>query len=107
MLRDGAIPMASDEGGDIFEKTHDEAYLFWDFGLPILIVFGTVIISYAIFDSWMILEAFIMAVIYLGSSHYIKKYVKDFSDLTEIGIVGDHSSPVSDTSVLASVGAGS
>ena len=72
MLRDGAIPMASDEGGDIFEKTHDEAYLFWDFGLPILIVFGTVIISYAIFDSWMILEAFIMAVIYLGSSHYTK-----------------------------------
>ncbi len=88
VLRDGAIPMVSDEGGDIFEQQQDKAYLFWDFGLPIIIVFGTVIVSYLIFGSLLILEAFIMAVIYLGSSLYIKKYVKDFSDLTEIGVVG-------------------
>jgi len=88
VLRDGAIPMVSDEGRDIFEQQQDKAYLFWDFGLPIIIVFGTVIVSYLIFGSLLILEAFIMAVIYLGSSLYIKKYVKDFSDLTEIGVVG-------------------
>ena len=40
------------------------------------------------FGSLMILEAFIMAVIYLGTSLYAKKYVRDFSDLTEIGIKG-------------------
>ena len=88
VLRGGAIPMVSDKGGAIIEKTHDKAYLFWDFGLPILIVFGTVIFSYAIFGSLMILEDFIMAGIYLESSLYIKKYVKDFSDLTETGIIG-------------------
>lgn len=88
VLRDGAIPMVSDEGGDIFEQKFEKAYLFWDFAVPILIIFGTVIISFFMFGSLMILEAFIMAVIYLGASLYFKKYVKDFSDLTEIGIKG-------------------
>lgn len=88
VLRDGAIPMVSDEGDDIFEQMHEKAYLFWDFAVPIFMVFGTVIITYFMFGSLLILEAFIMAVIYLGFSLYFKKYVKDFSDLTEIGIKG-------------------
>ena len=88
VLRDGAIPMVSDEGDDIFEQHRDKAYLFWDFAFPIIIVFGTVVVSYFVFGSLMIAEAFIMAVIYLGSSLYIKKYVSDFSDLTEIGVKG-------------------
>ncbi|HOO52545.1 MAG TPA: Na+/H+ antiporter NhaC family protein, partial [Alphaproteobacteria bacterium] len=88
VLRDGAIPMVSDEGGGLFEKKFDKAYLFWDFAVPIIIVFGTVIVTYFAFGSLMILEAFIMAVIYLGTSLYIKKYVENFSDLTEIGIAG-------------------
>ncbi|MEZ5758863.1 MAG: Na+/H+ antiporter NhaC family protein [Emcibacteraceae bacterium] len=88
VLRDGAIPMVSDEGGGLFEKKFDKAYLFWDFAVPIIIVFGTVIVTYFAFGRLMILEAFIMAVIYLGTSLYIKKYVENFSDLTEIGIAG-------------------
>tara|TARA_R110002096_G_scaffold367840_1_gene561126 strand:+ start:68263 stop:69693 length:1431 start_codon:yes stop_codon:yes gene_type:complete len=88
VLRDGAIPMVSEEGGDIFEQKHEKSYLFWDFTVPIMIVFGTVIITYFMFGSLMILEAFIMAVIYLGTSLYVKKYVSDFSDLTEIGVIG-------------------
>ncbi len=87
-LRDGAIPMISDEGDDIFVQKHEKAYLFYDFLLPIIIVFGTVILSYFVFGRLMILEAFIMAVIYLGLSLYLKKYVKNFSDLTEVGIKG-------------------
>ncbi|MBT5186755.1 MAG: transporter [Kordiimonadaceae bacterium] len=88
VLRDGAIPMVSDEGGDIFEQKFEKAYLLWDFAIPIIIVFGTVGVTYFMFGSLMILEAFIMAVIYLGTSLYVKKYVKDFSDLTEIGVTG-------------------
>ena len=88
VLRDGAIPMVSEEGDDIFEQKHEKAYLFWDFIVPIVIVFGTVIVTYFMFGSLMILEAFIMAVIYLGTSLYVKKYVNDFSDLTEIGVMG-------------------
>ena len=88
VLRDGAIPMVSDEGSDIFQQKFDKTYLFFDFAVPIIIVFGTVIVSYFVFGRLLISEAFIMAVIYLGASLYIKKYVKDFSDLTEIGVTG-------------------
>jgi len=56
VLRDGAIPIISDERHDIFQQKHE--------------------------------KTFIMAAIYLGTSLYVKKYVKDFSDLTEIGIKG-------------------
>lgn len=87
-LRDGAIPMVSEEGDDIFQQSPDKAYLLYDFLIPIVIVFGTVIAGYFIYGSLLILEAFIMAVIYLGTSLYMKKYVTDFSDLTEIGIKG-------------------
>ena len=80
--------MISDEGDDIFQQKHEKTYLFFDFAVPIFIVFGTVIITYFMFGSLMILEAFIMAVVYLGTSLYAKKYVRDFSDLTEIGIKG-------------------
>ena len=88
VLRDGAIPMVSDEGSDIFQQKFDKTYLFFDFAVPIIIVFGTVIVSYFVFGRLLISEAFIMAVIYLGISLYIKKYVKDFNDLTEIGVTG-------------------
>ena len=91
VLRDGAIPLVSDEGDDIFEEKQEKAYLIYDFLVPILIVFGTVIVNYFIFGNIRILEGFITGVIYLGISLYLKGYVKDFGDLTEIGIKGSKS----------------
>lgn len=92
VLRDGAIPMVSeDDDDDIFEQRQEKPSLLFDFAIPIIIVFGTVIVSYFIFGSLKISEAFVMAVIYLGVSLYIKGYVKNFSDLTEIGVKGSKS----------------
>ncbi len=92
VLRDGAIPMVSeDDEDDIFEQTQENPSLFFDFAVPIIIVFGTVITSYFIFGTLKISEAFITAVIYLGVSLYIKGYAKNFSDLTEIGVKGSKS----------------
>ncbi len=89
VLRDGAIPMVSeDDDDDIFAQKQDNPSLLFDFTVPIIIVFGTVIVSYFVFGSLKISEAFITAVIYLGASLYFKGYVKDLSDLTEIGVKG-------------------
>ena len=89
VLRDGAIPMVSeDDDDDIFEQKQDNPSLLFDFAVPIIIVFGTVIVSYFVFGSLKISEAFITAVIYLGISLYVKGYVKNLSDLTEIGVKG-------------------
>ena len=51
-------------------------------------MFGTVIVSYFVFGTLKISEAFVTAVIYLGISLYIKGYVINISDLTEIGVKG-------------------
>ncbi|MDA0707909.1 MAG: transporter [Proteobacteria bacterium] len=89
VLRDGAIPMVSeDDDDDIFSQTQDKPNLIIDFLIPIIIVFGTVIVSYFVFGTLKISEAFVTAVIYLGISLYIKGYVINISDLTEIGVKG-------------------
>lgn len=88
VLRDGAVPMVSDDGADLFESNHSNSSLFFDLAVPILIVFGTILISYFVFGNMKIAEAFMLAVLYLSTSLYLKKVVGSINELMEIGMRG-------------------
>lgn len=88
VLRDGAIPMISDEGSDLFTTKRSEASLAIDLFIPICIVFGTVLVSYFVFGNMKIAEAFMLAVFYLSISLYIQRVVPTLNDLMNIGMRG-------------------
>ena len=88
VLRDGATPMISDEGSDLFSSKRSEASLLLDLLIPICIVFGTVLTSYFVFNNMKIAEAFMLAVFYLSTSLYMRGVVGSLNDLMNIGMQG-------------------
>lgn len=91
VLRDGAIPMVSEEGEDLLAIRRDDASLLWDLGLPVLIVFSVVLISYFIFGNMRIAEAFMMAVAYLSVRLLIKGVLDSANALTAVALRGINS----------------
>ncbi len=88
VLRDGAVPMVSEEGTDLFNNNSQQASLLYDLAIPIVIVFGTIIVSYFVFGNMKIAEAFMMAVLYLSVSLYLKKVITSINDLINIAMIG-------------------
>lgn len=88
VLRDGATPMVSDEGSDLFTAERKQASLLVDLLIPIIIVFGTVLVSYFVFGNMKIAEAFMMAVFYLSISLFMQGVVGDLNELMNIGMRG-------------------
>ncbi len=88
VLRDGAVPMISDDGADLLDTRREDASLTFDLAIPIAIVFGTILISYFVFGNMKIAEAFMLAVTYLSVSLYIKKVVPSINALMDIGMRG-------------------
>lgn len=72
VLRDGAIPMVSDEGDDLFKDRVADASLLFELAIPIVIIFSTVIVSYFVFSNMRIAEAFMSAAFYLSALLYFK-----------------------------------
>lgn len=91
VIRDGAMPMVSDEGEDLFAIRRDFASLLWDLGIPVLIVFGTVLLSYFVFGNMRIAEAFMLAVLYLSLRLSLTGIIDSASELTNIGLRGVNS----------------
>ncbi|MCG8413201.1 MAG: hypothetical protein MI746_03180 [Pseudomonadales bacterium] len=88
VLRDGAVPMVSDEGSDLFAQQRDGASLLIDLLVPICIVFGTVLISYFVFGNMKIAEAFMLAVFYLSISLYWQQVIPNLNALIDVGMRG-------------------
>ena len=88
VLRDGAVPMVSEEGSDLFAGDSDKASLLFDLAVPIVIVFGTIIISYFVFGNMKIAEAFMLAVFYLSASLYLKRVIPSINALMNISMDG-------------------
>lgn len=88
LLRDGAVPMISDEGGDLFTSKTPEASLLFALIVPIIIIFSTVIVSYFVFNNMRIAEAFMSAVFYLTGWLYWKRIIRNANELVEIGLQG-------------------
>ncbi|GJM12911.1 MAG: sodium/hydrogen exchanger [Pseudohongiella sp.] len=88
LLRDGAVPMVSEEGDDLFANDDARASLLMDLMIPVAIIFGTVFVSYFIFDNMKIAEAFMTAVFYLAISLYIRGIVTSVTELTNIALIG-------------------
>lgn len=88
VLRDGATPMVSDDGTDLFDNKGTNSSLLFDLAVPIIIVFGTILISYFVFGNMKIAEAFMLAVLYLSSSLYVKNVIATVNELMEISMRG-------------------
>lgn len=88
VLRDGAMPMVSDESQDLFTRQHSGASIAIDLGIPIAIVFGTVFVSFFVFNDMKIAEAFMLAVFYMGISLYCRGLVDSVNELSEIVLRG-------------------
>lgn len=88
LLRDGAVPMVSEEGDQLFETRDVRASLILDLLLPVLIIFATVFVSYFVFDNMKIAEAFMTAVFFLAISLYFRKIVASVTELTDIALSG-------------------
>ncbi len=88
VLRDGAVPMVSEDGADLFASKSTSSSLLFDLAVPIIIVFGTILISYFVFGNMKIAEAFMLAVLYLSTSLYFKNVVGTINELMEIGMRG-------------------
>jgi len=90
VLRDGAVPMVSDEGGDLFVQ-NDKASLFSELLVPIVIIFGTVIVSYFVFNNMRIAEAFMSAVFYLSILLFLKGTLASVNELIRVCLQGINS----------------
>lgn len=90
VLRDGAMPMVSEEGSDLLYRRED-ASLLRDLAIPVAIVFGVVIISYFVFDNMRIAEAFMSAVLYLAVLLYARGVVESVNGLVALVLRGINS----------------
>ncbi|MEQ8313014.1 MAG: Na+/H+ antiporter NhaC family protein [Gammaproteobacteria bacterium] len=88
VLRDGAVPMVSDDGSDLISTNRDDASLLLDLALPIAIVFGTILVSYFVYGNMKIAEAFMLAVFYLSISLFWRRVVSNINELMDIGMRG-------------------
>lgn len=88
LLRDGAVPMVSEEGDDLFSSPALRASLPLDLVIPVVIIFGTVFVSYFVFENMKIAEAFMTAVFYLAASLYFRGIVVSVTELTNIALLG-------------------
>lgn len=88
LLRDGAMPMVSEEGDDLFAADASQSSLLLDLVIPVVVIFSTVLVSYFVFDNMKIAEAFMTAVFYLAISLYLRKVVPTVTELTNIALSG-------------------
>lgn len=88
LLRDGAVPMVSEEGDELITGDGARASLTLDLLVPVAIIFATVFVSYFVFDDMKIAEAFMTAVFFLAVSLYLRKIVATVAELTDIAIAG-------------------
>jgi len=88
LLRDGAVPMVSEEGDDLFATSETRASLLLDLIVPVAIIFATVFVSYFVFDNMKIAEAFMTAVFYLTVSLYFRGIVSSVTELTNLALTG-------------------
>jgi len=66
VLRDGAVPLMSDELTDIETYPGVKTSLFWNFLLPVFIVIAVALGSFIVTDSALTMEAFLLSVIVAG-----------------------------------------
>ncbi len=88
LLRDGAVPMVSEDDDDLFTTDGARASLLLDLFIPVAIIFATVFVSYFVFDNMKIAEAFMTAVFYLAVSLYVRKIITSVVELTNIALTG-------------------
>lgn len=91
VLRDGAIPMVSDEGDDLFKDRVADASLLFELAIPIVIIFSTVIVSYFVFSNMRIAEAFMSAAFYLSALLYFKGRIANANELVGLALRGINS----------------
>ncbi|MCI5107406.1 MAG: hypothetical protein MRY76_11880 [Pseudomonadales bacterium] len=91
VLRDGAMPMVSDEGDDLLAVRREEASLFWDLGVPVIVVFSVVLVSYFVFGNMRIAEAFMLGVLYLSLRLVSNGVLASANELTTVALRGINS----------------
>jgi Na+/H+ antiporter NhaC len=91
VLRDGAMPMVSDEGDDLLALRREEASLFRDLGLPVIVVFSVVLVSYFVFGNMRIAEAFMLGVMYLSLRLLSNGVITSANELTTVALRGINS----------------
>lgn len=87
VLRDGAVPMVSEDDDLFREKVHG-ASLLLELIVPIFIIFSTVAISYFVFSNMKIAEAFMSAAFYLTAVLFFRGRIQNANQLVDIGLKG-------------------
>ncbi|GGO65296.1 Na+/H+ antiporter NhaC family protein [Bowmanella pacifica] len=84
LLREGATPLIDTEGEQIVSAPQGNASLLWHLLVPVLLLFGTAIISYVWVQKIYIVEAFMLAVSYLAISLFVTKHIQSIDQLVHI-----------------------
>ncbi len=88
VIREGGVPLISDEGDTLTRSKEHTVNLLSDLLLPVLIVFGVAVGSFVYAQSILTAEAFMLAVFYLGGSMLFKKQLDGAAHLSEVAMRG-------------------
>jgi Na+/H+ antiporter NhaC len=73
VLRDGAIPMMGKELTGIEASDSPRRNIFWNFALPVILIVGTNVYTFIVYDRASVLEAFMLACAVLGVTMWIQR----------------------------------
>lgn len=89
LLRDGAVPLMSDELTNIEPSTHIKPKVFLNFVLPILVFLGISLGTFAVLGSTKVMEAAVIVVVLMSISFLIQGMpLQEITDTYMLGIKG-------------------
>ncbi len=87
VLRDGAIPMMGKELTGIEASDSPRRNIFWNFALPVILVIGTNVYTFIVYDRASVLEAFMLACGVLGVTMWIQR-IDTIQGLVQTALAG-------------------
>lgn len=89
LLRDGAVPLMSQELMDMQKSEHIEPRVFLNFILPILVFLGVSIGTFIVLGSTKVMEAAVLTVVFMTVSLLIQRMpLQEVSDTFMLGVKG-------------------
>ena len=88
VIRDGGMPLLDSRSEELNTKEAVNVNLLLDFLLPVLIVFGSIIVSLWLYGSVMIVESFMAAIIYLVVVMAFRKRFESIEQITRLVLDG-------------------
>lgn len=84
LYREGATPLISNEQGELLDQESKNASLVFDFLVPIIILFGSIFIGLWVYKQAMIVESFMLTILYLVISLFVTGKIGSIEHLSNL-----------------------